>query len=248
MRRALGLLAVGVLFLRAAAAHADDREAALAVVDQAVKAHGGERALAKTQYVHRVGKGALFLFGEESPFTVDTTMHLPDRLRDTVESERSGQKNRLTIVLNGDKGWRVLGANRMEMDKSAVADLREELYVVWLVLSLPLKDRAFTLAAPAPANVLGKPATSLKVTAANRPEATLFFDKESGLLIKVERPAKQAGLAFKKEYFLADHKDFDGVKLPTRWLEVVNGNKATDLTVSAYDFPSRIDESLLEKP
>ena len=38
------------------------------------------------------------------------------------------------------------------------------------------------------------------------------------------------------------------MKLPTRWLEIANGNKSVDLTISSYDFPSRMDDKMLEKP
>ncbi len=66
--------------------------------------------------------------------------------------------------------------------------------------------------------------------------------------MKIERTAKQAGLTLKKEYVLSDHKDFEGVKLPTRWLELTNGMKSVDLTFSSYDFPSRLDEKAFAKP
>lgn len=248
MRRALGLLAVGVLFLQAGRARADDRDAALAVVDQAVKAHGGEGPLGKLRCVHRVGKGGWFLFGKENSFSVETVLQLPDRFRDTAEVEVGGQKNRMTTVLNGDRGWQLVGAGSLDLDKEKIAEFRDIAYDQWLMTLLPLKDRSLALATVPQANVLGKAAAAIKVTAANRPEVLLFFDKQSGLLVKVERAGKQAGISVKKEYFLADYKDFEGVKLPTRWLEMTSGNKSIDLTITAYDFPARIDERLLEKP
>lgn len=241
MRRAVVVL--GLLF--AGPVYGDD---AAQIVDQAMRAHGGESALAKTKYVHRTAKGGWFVFGKENSFSAETYLRFPDGLRDTVDADVNGQKTRITIVLNGDRGWQRLGGGFQDLDKERLTELRDELHVLWLVIALPLKERSLTLAAPVEATVLGKPAHAIKVIGTNRPEATLFFDKQSGLLVKVERPAKQAGLSLKKEYLLADHKDFDGVKLPTRWLELTNGNKASDLTVTGYDFPARIDEKLLQKP
>src|SRR5207253_11297651 len=97
-------------------ARADDRDAALTAVERAIRAHGGEAALGKTRYIHRVGKGSWILFGKESPFSVDTTMQLPDRFRDLIEVEISGQKNRMTLVLNGHRAWQTVGAGGMDMD------------------------------------------------------------------------------------------------------------------------------------
>jgi hypothetical protein len=227
---------------------ADGGEAALAVVEQALRAHGGEAALAKTRNLHRVGKGSLSVSGQQFPFSIETTMQLPDRMRDTTDLDVGGQKNRVLTVVNGEKVWQTLGADQKELDKERAGELRDEAFVLWLTTLVPLKDRSVTVTLLPPANVLGKPASALKVTAKGRPDVTLFFDKQSGLLIKIERPAKQAGIALKREYFLAEHKDFGGAKLPTRWLEVMNGTKAVDLTLTSYDFPSRIEDKVFDRP
>ncbi len=248
MRSLVVVLMLGLVACVGKLAYGDDRDAALAVIDRAIRAHGGESALAKTRYIHRLGKGAWILFGKENPFTVDTTLQLPERLRDAIEMEANGQKSRMTIVLNGGRAWQSFGAGGVELEKERIAELRDETYVMSLTTLLPLKEKTITLSAPAGSNVQGKPASAIKVTGANRPEATLFFDNQAGLLVKIERTAKQAGLSLKKEYFLEDHKEFEGVKLPTRWLESTNGNKTIDLAIRSYDFPTSVDAKMFEKP
>src|SRR5438105_10001323 len=105
---------VGVVLLGlTGAVRAGDRETALALIDQAIKAHGGEQALAKAQTVVRSVSGTLSLGGDVN-FTGETTFGLPGRVRQSIQLDKAGQ---LLIVLNGDRGWRSAGGIVNEMSK-----------------------------------------------------------------------------------------------------------------------------------
>lgn len=240
-------LALGLLV--ASSTRADDRSAALEVIGRAVRAHGGERALAKAQTAHRTGKGTMVLYGQSSQFSTDTTFQLPDRLRDVIDFQLGDQKNRLVFVINGFSGWQVTPAGPAEMDKDRQTDVREETYVIWLTTLVPLPaDKDFVLTTLPEAPVLGRPALGVKVARKGRPDVSMYFDKQSNLLVKTARQARQAGRTIDKEYLYADHKEFGGVRLATRYTELINGNKSVELLITGYDFPDRIDAKTFEKP
>src|SRR5207245_136022 len=84
MRRILGLaLAAGVV-LGAGAARAGDRDRALAVIGQAIKAQGGERELARALVSSWHTEGTQSSAGTETKFSSDVVASLPDRVRMTL--------------------------------------------------------------------------------------------------------------------------------------------------------------------
>ena len=79
-------------------------------------------------------------------------------------------------------------------------------------------------------------------------EVRLYFDKASGLLVKIERLSKEAGVSLNKEYIYSAHKDFDGVKLPTKEVDLINGRKFSELTSMTYKLQTKIDDATFAKP
>jgi hypothetical protein len=230
--------------LAAVAVRADDRAEARAVVEKAVKAQGGAEGLAKAAVATRSGKGVLSL-GAEIAFTSEETYNLPGQLRVKLEAG----KMQLQRVLNGDKGWQQsAGGETIELAKDRLAEAQEEAYVWWLVTLAPLLKDGFDLAPLAEAKVNDRPALGVKVSARNRPDAALYFDKESGLLVKIARRARETGVAVDKEYFYSDYKDVDGVKVPGKEVMHVNGRKFYEVQYREYKFLGKPDEGAFARP
>ena len=229
-------------------ARAGEREDALAVIEQAVKAHGGEDALTRAQTAVRTSTGAIASpTGKDLPFKDEMSWKLPDRFR--LSLEVGAEKTRLVTVVTSDKGWQMTGGQVAELSAERLGELREEAYVLWLETLVPLKtDSAFELAPLPEAKVNGQPAAGVKVAHKGHTEASLYLDKQSGLLVKIARRAREAGLTVDKEYLFSDHKDFDGVKMPTKQQELLNGKRFTELTGISYKFPSSLDDSTFAKP
>src|SRR5262249_43908858 len=159
---------------------------AKAVVERAIKAHGGADALTKAQTLVRNGTGSMTQFGQTVPFTDEGTWSLPDRLRVAAELDK---KFKLTIVLNGDKGWQSVGGPAVELSAERLGELREEAYVLWLTTLTPLTKSEYTLTPLAEIKVNGDPAVGVLAKTKGRPDVKLYFDKKSDLLVKVERRA-----------------------------------------------------------
>src|SRR2546430_2542569 len=75
---------------------------AVAIIDQAIKAHGGEAALKKTQVCSRSDTGVLVGPGKDLPFTVEVLRSLPNRLKLNIDIDKRQQ---MVVVLNDTKGW-----------------------------------------------------------------------------------------------------------------------------------------------
>lgn len=243
----LGLVA-GMLAGTPAAA--DEAPSASAVIDAAVKAHGGMANLAQTEQMTRHAAGVMSFFGQELVFKDTMVVHLPDRWRWSLIADQGGQKVQILFVVNGQRGWQLTGGiAAMEMPRERVAELREEIYVLGLATIVPLKqDSGFEFEVLPEEKVGDQPAVGLKVRHKGRPDVRLYFDKTSGLLVKIQRQARDAGITVNKEYLYAAHKSFDGVQLPTKYTELTNGKKFVDVGEIRYEFHRRLDERLFEKP
>ncbi len=248
MRTGIGWVLV-MLLTAAAPLRADDRDAALAVVSDAIKAHGGEEALAKLQTVVRKSAGQMTVAGKDVPFAEEHTAQLPARWRRDTEMRAGMQKLRVLLVVNGDKGWQSAGGAVLEVGAERLHELREDGYAQWLTTLLPLKkDSALQLAPLAEIKVNGEPALGVKVSSKGRPDVKLFFDKKSHLLVKTERQAAEGGETVAREETFSGYKEFDGLKLPTKIVQTVGGKKFSDTTEAAYKFPAKAEEGTFTKP
>jgi hypothetical protein len=238
------LVLVAACLAAAPALGADDAEK---VIDQAIKAHGGADALSKVHRCTRSMTGTMILNGMDLNFTQDLTMDLPDRYR--LETELGSDKRKLIIIVTADKGWRVAGGTTQEISPEVLSEAREEGHVIYLSSLVPLRrDKGYTLKLLADTKVQGKPASVVKVSVKGKADAQLYFDKESGLLVKISRKTAIAGLLAQREYIFADHKTYSGATLPTRWQELINGARYLDGKVSSYSFTSSPDDKLFAKP
>lgn len=250
MRTGIGAaLASAVLLTAPAPLPAGDREEALAVVEEAIKAHGGGDALAKAQTFVRKSAGQMVVAGQEMLFAEEYTAQLPQRVRRDIDVRAADQKLRTLVVVNGDKGWQSNGGAVTELTAERLKELREDGYAQWLTTLLPLKKDSSLRLAPLPeAKVNGEPALGVKVSRKGDPDVKLYFDKKSHLLVKTERQAREAGNTVSKEETYLGHKDFDGVKLPTKIVHTVADKKALEITEAAYKFPPKVEEATFAKP
>jgi hypothetical protein len=238
-------LIFAVLLVPAPSLWADDRADALAIVDEAIKAHGGAEALAKTQTLSRISTGTMYLFEKAIPCTEEVTMSLPDRLRIAAELDK---RAKITLVLNGDKGWTSDGGVANPMAAVRIKEIADEAYVNWLTTLTPLKKDGFELKPLPETKVDGKAAVGVLVSSKGHEAAKLYFDKESHLLAKIEREGLQNGEKATIEYQYGSYKEVDGVKLPGKLVEFVNGKKALELKPTSYKLLTKVDDATFGKP
>jgi hypothetical protein len=197
----------------------------------------------------RTSTGVIASFGKDAPFTDELVLSLPDRFRLTLDVGSGLQKARVIQVVNGESGWQSTGGMVTELGKERLGELREEAYLLWLATLVPLlKDDAFELKPLPEGKVNDRPAAVVQVTRKGHGDVRLYFDKASGLLVKSERRAKEAGQPFDQEYVYGEHKEFDGVTLPTRQQELRGGKRFAELAEMAYKFPRTVEDSTFGRP
>jgi hypothetical protein len=184
-----------------------------ALIERAIGAVGGRDVLKQKVAVKLKIKGTLQAGGDLSvPIEAEDLTQPGGRSRMTLGFEVGGMKQQMVIVLDGKKSWRSTEGAVTDFTPEEVQDLESSSYrdrVMGLV-ELP-EDKAFTLAPLAEIKVAGRPALGVKVSHKGQPDMSLYFDKESGLLVKSSYRGKQLGLGNEvlHETVVGDYRDPD---------------------------------------
>jgi len=247
MRHLLGLSAAGVFALVfTSASRADDAEQARAIVHKAIKAMGGEEKLAKFKTHTWKSKGIFYGMGDGVPYIAIYAISWPDKFRFEVEG------GFMIYVLDGDKGWvQAMGGEAHEFTKEEMAVQKENHYGSWVTTLIPLKDKAFTLTLLGESKVADKPAVGVKVSHKDRPDVKLYFDKESGLLVKSENKIKvmeEGNKEVTQETLYDNHQQIEGAWIAMKITQFRDGKKFVEGENFDLKSVDKLDEKLLSKP
>jgi hypothetical protein len=219
---------------------ADDQADPRAIIDRAIKASGGEEMLAKNKAQTWNETGTFYGMGDGLPFKGAYASQPPSQFKMAIE-------NVFTIVVNGDKGW----MNDTEMNAEQLAEFKENNYAGWVSSLLPLKDKEFTLTAIEETKVGNEPAVGVKVSHAGHRDVKLYFDKKTGLLVKVVMRAKAEDLGGKEvdqESELREYKDMNGIKVPMKVVILRDGKRYVEAEVTDWKGSEKLPDSTFAKP
>jgi hypothetical protein len=242
-------LVLGLALAATAKAQDDDRAAARALLAKALQAHGGAAELAKWPALTTKIKGTLHTMGQAMPFSGEFAIQGASQHKFDVEAELAGLKIRIVHVLNGDKAWDKVGDDTEENDAEQLAEAKEEAYAGWVATLVPLQEKAFTLAGVGEIQIAKRPALGIRVSRKDHRDVNLYFDKETGLLVKTETRVKDEGdQEVTEETFLSDYKDVQGTRQAMKIVIHYDGKPYLEGELSDYRLAQRLDESVFAKP
>jgi hypothetical protein len=243
------ILAAGLVLGLGRLALADDQEAK-AVIDKAVKALGGAEKLGAAKAVTWKSKGKLRRNDSESDFSSKVTARGIEQFRQDFEGDFGGNPIKGVTILDGDKGWRKFGEEANKLEDDALANQKRTVYLQ-VVGQMPqlLNADGFKVEAAEEEKVGDKPAAVLKVTGPDGKDFQLFFDKESGLPLKMTATvAGRQGAESAQETTYANYKDFDGIKRATKVETKRNGKKYLDAEISDFKVLEKVDPKTFAEP
>ena len=227
-------LFAGLLVGSVRADEADARK----IVNDAIKAVGGS---GKTTAVTWNGKGKFYGMGDGIDFTGTWSIQPPDKFRMEIN-------NFATFIVNGDKGWIVMGGETKEMTKEEVAEQREDMHVQFVQTLHPLKDKAYTLALVGESKVGDKTAIGVKVSRKGRRDVTLYFDKESHLVAKVEHTVKDGDKEVIQESVVTEWTKRGDVKMASKLVIKRDGKLYVESEMSDYKILEKHPDGTFDKP
>jgi hypothetical protein len=239
---------LGGLLLAPGARAADDD--VKAIITKAIKAHGGEEAYTKYKAGQTKAKGKVEILGGIE-FTQESAFMLPDKMKEIVEMEIMGQKLRVVSLINGSKVS--IEANGMEVPISDPIQqaLKDAIYSLKVSrLGELLKDKGIELSSVGEVKVNDKPALGVRVASKGHKDISLFFDKATGLLAKVERRTvdPQTGNEITEERIITEYTKTDGVPTPKKAVINHDGAKHMEFEILETKRLEKLDDSEFAKP
>ena len=244
-------LGLTVAVVAAGAAAADEK--ATAVVKQAIEAHGGADNLNKYKAGKFTMKGDLSVLGMDLEFTGSLAYALPDKYRLQISTEVMGQKMDINQVVRGEKVKSTITVGGMTIPSPGGDAEQEELKTAIAMqeaeqLTTLLDEKRFTIKSTDEADVNGKKAAVIVVQPkAVKKEFKMYFDKDSGLLVKTFHKghgpgADGAGAEVDEESFHQDYKKVNGVQVPTKLVVNHDGKKFMTVNISDYELLTKLDD------
>ncbi len=227
--------------------------AARAVVVRAVQACGGEATLRRCRAVQTRVRGTFFRgairdLPVDVAFTLEASYQLPNQYKEVKVVEVNGRQLTLTTVFDGVHGWQRAGGQPKRLDDAQLAEAREEAHLLRIIRVLPLLDRGFTLTTLPDATVEGRAAVGVRAACKGHPDALLHFDKETGLLLRVQRHTSVLKQDLTEERLLSDYRAVDGVQSPRKTVVYLDGRKMMEAEVVQARFLERLDERVFSRP
>jgi hypothetical protein len=214
-----------------------------AILDKAIKALGGEEPLGKIKMASWKAKTKTTMGGNESEGSSLAIMQGLDHFRQEFEGTFNGNVFKGVTILSDDKAIRKFGDNRQDMDKDAVIGQKRIVYLTIIPITiLPLKSKDFKLEKIAEEKVNDKPAIGLKVTGPEKKDFKLYFDKESGLPVRmIATVSGFQGHEVTQEVTYSAYKEMAGIKKATKVVSTRNGDKFQEQEVTEFKLLDKVD-------
>jgi len=231
------------------AVRADDQADAKAILEQVIKAHGGEAALAKPVGFYFKVKGTID--GDmKTPVSFEWFFQGDDKQRTVAYDE---DKKIVEIeVINGKEGWVKEGEQATEkLSDEQLASRREIIYLNWITMFVPLEGKEFRLSPLDEIDVGGRKAVGILVKHQKHDPVKLYFDKESHLLVEYRRKFKnvEANKDFDELCLFGDYRTVQDTKQPFKVEVSYDGAKVSELQVQEVKlFEKPLDDKLFSKP
>lgn len=249
MFRTLALLAGAVALSGATAAPAADD--AKAVIEKAIKAHGGGDYLTKHKAAQSRAKGKLDIPGVgEVEFTQDTAYMLPDKFKDAMEFTVAGQKVSVLTLANGDKVSVEVNGKAIDLPDGAKASLKDVPYLLKVGRLVELREKGFDLDLIGEDKVDGKAVVGVRVSSKGQKDVSLYFDKKTHLLAKMEHRGADptTGIEVQEERIVTEYaKDKNGVPLPKKVVVKRDGKQFVEADVLEIAYLEKLDDAEFKK-
>jgi hypothetical protein len=245
----IGLVSLG--FVMAGSSRLSAQEDVRAVIEKAVKAHGGEANLNKHKAGQTRAKGIVFIQGNPFDITEEATFHLPNKLRSVQELQVNGMAVKIIIGFDGSKAWLNVNGKDLDMKLDMLGQLmKEQEYLSEISRLTKLNDKAYELSSLGETKVQDKAAVGVRVSSKGHKDVNLYFDKASGLLVKVEHRTVDFDTEkeMNEERIFLEYQKKDGLMEPRKAIVNHDGKKHAEMEIIEVKYLDEIDDTQFSKP
>jgi hypothetical protein len=227
------------------------QEEVRAIVEKAIKAHGGAEKLDSGKASVTKSKGTLEIMGMSLGYTQQIQMQPPAKFKEAMDLDNNGMKIAVITAYDGASGW--LSANGMVQDlpENILAEVKEAVYGIGAArFTNLLKDKKYVLSSLGESKVNDRPALGIKVASEGHRDINMYFDKATGLLAKSESRKMDfmSNQEVNEERIVTDYQVIDGLKIAKKVLVNRDGKKFIEAEITDIKFVDKIEDSEFQKP
>jgi len=218
-----------------------------AVIERALQVHGGARRIEKYKGVQMKGKGTVYL-PSEVPVAVEGSSELPGKFKSVMEMNVNGMKLTIIQAVNGDRVTVRQNGVDVPLDDRLKEELKEQVYADGVASLIVLRERGYRLSPLGETKVNDRDALAMKVASQGHRDVTLYFDKASGFLVKIEDKALDVKSMQEvlQEKILDNYKDFGGIKRPTRVVVHRDGKPFGEMEITDVKISEKLEDANFE--
>lgn len=249
--RAIMISAAAVAVFLQSLGGAQPQDEARAIITKGIKAMGVDKDSDDFKGMRMKSKGTLEVMGMTLNIAQTVTIRYPDQFREALNLEVNNMNVPIVTIFDGKKGWvEANGMVVMKFDDKANAEMKEIAGLIRISRLKPLLDKQYQLAVIGEVKVEEKPALGVRVSSKGVKDISLFFDKQTGLLSKVERQALDVatGQEVQEERIVRSYKDQDGRKVPHQVTVNRDGKKLLEVEVTEFANLDNVDASEFQMP
>jgi len=204
------------------------RKEVVNIIEKAIAAQGGRDALTRFRKYKLVSTTTVTKSGAEYSAHATTYVQLPDKIRTDQELQKKGGLTtilgmplRATYCVDGNTTWSLaeiplVGTVVRPMPKPMENQLRELLYFNDCTSLVSLLVEGFQLEKLSSVPSAPPRSEAIRVRKSGKPDATLFFNTENGLLIGIDYEQREReGKSTLVDQRFSEFRDFAGLSSPT---------------------------------
>lgn len=238
---------VSIMFTQPISAE-DDAVKPQKLIDRAIKAMGGNKALEKTRNTIIEDEGIYFGMGEGVPYKgrYVSVFTNPGRHRFEILDQ-------FISVIDKDKAWMSVMGMTMDLDGVALETTQQGSLASYAMSLIPLQkpNKAFKLSLAKRETIEGEECLGIKIDHEKMPTVTMHFSRKTGLIKKTKYKTKAQELGFKEvtdETIYHEYKKFEGFLSASKMTMFRDGKKFVESNPKKVSFPDKIDDGEFKKP
>ena len=216
------------------------------ILDKYIQAVGGAQKLATLKSFVATGT-SLGYEGLGGGGSFQIYAQAPDKRAVIIDFKEHPERGNNTRVFNGTTGWIKSPRGLLSEFQVTGAELDGQRLDATLAFPGQIKNALMNWRAGVPDSINGKDVNVVQGRGPRGLLATLYFDRESGLLVRLVRYSPTPIGRDPTQSDFGDYRDVNGIKFPFQytfsWLDGKDSFKLTDVKVNAS-----IDAKIFEKP
>ncbi len=224
---------------------ADVGDDARSVLENVIEAEGGVDALESLRSYHAVGQGIVRQQGQTMSAQIETWVDPPLKVRQRTTIALGEQAVAVDYLWNGEQGWVSQGQNWRAMPAELTREMKVGMVFDPVFGPLFVSREGYRFRHVGQVEIDGATADVIRVTTPDGHWAKLYYDTQTHLLRRMERP--EAAEQTRTTYY-RDYREVNGYRVPHVRQTIVAEQVISRVRLQTVEINQKLDPELFQNP